>query len=75
MHKQSMIADHSMACSHVLALACAALVSGQTQSSGADKVWPERLRGLCIGKPRAAVAAEQVFQRMADWACPRAIRP
>lgn len=67
MRKQNVRMVHGRARLHALALAGAALLGGQSQAPGAEKVWPERLRGLCVGKPRAVVATERVFQRMAGW--------
>ena len=37
------------------------------EKNGTKKVWPQRLRGLCIGKPRQAATTKRSFERMASW--------
>ncbi len=32
-----------------------------------EKVWPERIRGLNTGGPRAALATEKIFKKLDNW--------
>ena len=34
---------------------------------GKEKVWPERIRGFCVGSPQKSLTDEKTFKRLADW--------
>ncbi len=36
-------------------------------SEEVEKVWPDRLRGFCVGKPQEHMTREEIWQRLAGW--------
>lgn len=45
----------------------AVALSARSGEERVMKVWPDRLRGFCVGKPQAHMVDEWTFQRLASW--------
>ena len=55
----------------ILTLVCLAFAASTgvlcANSATPKKIWPERLRGLCVGSPQKCMTEEYIFKRLAEW--------
>jgi endoglucanase len=51
----------------ILMLTFAVTLLSANTTSKVVKKWPDRLRGFCVGSPRAHMTNEQIFKQLAAW--------